>query len=413
MARKTSTRDFSPILNAARIWIDTCLIEDRSLFSDKGLWTGPLASELKKFFVDAEDLSSETFIEKLRNQLKPASKNARLLMAEILWALSLFPSNSGPAKKREHFEKIWELGGQKFQTDHALLSDSVLAGIGSAGTAYLTQHWREANFLILLLIQLKSLSQQDRRQKFASIAALSDWIETAPDSLQRQFPHMLRYFAFPDEVERIASTPNKRKILEGFDVPVGKDWKPSKLDQELLKLRKRLEKERPGVTLDFYDPPLEGRWQNKGSDNAQKVERIHEEKKLISELQVGPTNLILYGPPGTGKTYKLQELQAAYTETPQAQDRDAWLQALVADFGWRAVIAATLDSLGSVAVPAIRAHELIQAKALYNHRERNVGQTIWANLQAHTPESVEIVQFATMVRLRVASRKMTVMAGPQ
>lgn len=104
------------------------------------------------------------------------------------------------------------------------------------------------------------------------------------------------------------------------------------------------------------------------------------------------TNLILYGPPGTGKTYHLQQLQNSYTETPLAVDRNAWLDALVTDYGWRAVIAATIDSLGANAVPAIRDHELIQAKARTNKRERNLSQTIWLNLQQHTPETVSTVQ---------------------
>ena len=118
-------------------------------------------------------------------------------------------------------------------------------------------------------------------------------------------------------------------------------------------------------------------------------------ESLPLAVPMNPTNLILYGPPGTGKTYALQQLQSKYTELPRAQDRSVWLQALVAGYGWRAVVAAALDINGPSPVPKIRDHELLQAKAVSNQRERNLSPTIWASLQQHTPESVPTVQFGT------------------
>lgn len=398
MARKTPNRDFSPILDAARHWINKCLIGDQAIFTEEQLWTLPLAGELDRVFNEALDESDAKFIEKLKGQLAPASGSSQRLMAEILWALSLFPSQSKSATKRAKLFDVWMIGGTApVDETHPMLSDAVLSSIGSAGTAYSAQHWREVGYLILLLLRLKAMPREDREALFASSGQLADWLEKMPDTASRQFPHMLRYFAFPDEVERISSSDEKRKILSGFGITPQKNWSSRKYDEELLGLRRRLEREFPSQALDFYHPPLVSRWKKQVSDiePAVKDDPAVEDPSLpqASASSSSPKNLILYGPPGTGKTYRLQQLQHDYTEIPAAQDRAAWLEALVADFGWRAVIATAIEALGPTAVPAIRNHELIKAKARQRQVGRNIGAQIWGALQRHTPESVLTVQF--------------------
>ena len=48
MARQTNKQDISPVLDAARQWIDRCLVGDYSILGARQLWTDPLASELHK-----------------------------------------------------------------------------------------------------------------------------------------------------------------------------------------------------------------------------------------------------------------------------------------------------------------------------------------------------------------------------
>lgn len=205
---------------------------------------------------------------------------------------------------------------------------------------------------------------------------------------------MLCFFAFPDAVERISSSREKLKILKGFNVPAANSWSQRKLDEELLALRKRLDGEYAGQALDFYRTPLVSRWKP-AKENDFLLNEAAAEVPVTPQapaLPVSPINLILYGPPGTGKTYALQQLQASYTEVAQVQDRNAWLESLVAKYEWRAVIAAVLEKLGPTAVPEIRDHELIRAKARRQQVDKNVGQQIWGTLQRHTPESVQTVQ---------------------
>lgn len=107
-------------------------------------------------------------------------------------------------------------------------------------------------------------------------------------------------------------------------------------------------------------------------------------------------NLIYYGPPGTGKTYMLSQLQEKYTDAAREVDENTWLQELIAEYGWRPVIAATLSRLGGRArVPEIREHPWVHAKARQRGRAPSaIHQTLWSYLQEHTPETVEIVKSA-------------------
>lgn len=395
MARKTPDRDFSLIISAAADWIQKCLIRDGAVFFDEELWTQARAEDLKRHFVDALDDTPGKFLDKLKKQLSPANEASRRLMGEILWVLSLFPSNSGPNNKRTQLQEIWTLAGSAPTNNHPMVSDSVLSGIGSAGTAYLTQHWREVRYLIFLLLRLKPLERAEREAVFASYAALADWLEADSESASRQFPHMLRYFAFPEEVERISSTAEKQKILTGFGIQSERTWTNRKLDEELLALRRRLELDAPGKPLDFYNPPLVSRWKvAKAIPPPPLAESVAGDPPEDSMRFNAPTNLILYGPPGTGKTYALQQLQARYVEVPAAQDRDAWLVSLVADYGWREILAVVLSVLGSTNVPEIRDHELVTAKVRERKAPNNVSNRVWGVLQRHTPPGVKTVEFA-------------------
>ena len=91
MARRIPERDISPVLAAAKNWIDKCLVEDGSVFTAHNRWTGDLVEECRKAFVEQPDAGKDDFTTKLTRQMSVASPEARQLMAEMLWALLLFP----------------------------------------------------------------------------------------------------------------------------------------------------------------------------------------------------------------------------------------------------------------------------------------------------------------------------------
>jgi hypothetical protein len=263
MARQIPNRDISPILAAAEQWIRTCLIEDRSLFLSNPRWTASLVEEVHEGFVLHPDYGDDDFMTKLKGQMKTCSPSVQQLMAEMLWGLLLFPSNMKARTKRQQVRDIWGMSGQLLADDHRLFDDSVLVGIGSGGPGFNNYRPDELEYLISLLRDLKQREESERGRILTDYNAFFSWINSVPRKGSRQFRHMLRYFAFPDLVERISSNNDRRKILKAFDTGSSREisnWNDRQLDEKLLGLRTRLKQSYPSEVLDFYDPPLKEQW---------------------------------------------------------------------------------------------------------------------------------------------------------
>ena len=414
MARHVTERDLAPLLAAARHWIDRCLIGDGSLFADgRVLWTKAGADTLQSAFVERPDEGGDDFMTKLERQVADVDASAQHLMAEMMWALLLFPSNIGAEVKRAHVTRIWFWSGDTLAVSHPLLTGAVLCGVGSAGTAYNNLRWKELAYLIALTRSLKAMAEDARRRILGDYDQFADWIDTVPRDGDRQFRHMLRYLAFPDQVERMSSNRDRLSVLEGFQVAPREQlrrWTDRQLDEALLKLRQREEAQRPGTVLDFYDETLSPHWRKSEPPNHVAEEPAPVAPSLptgsdapstgvtaaAAHSHPGPVNLILYGPSGTGKTYWLRGQFAKYTDAPDQIDPATWLNEALTNHGWRSVIAAALADLGRPArVPEIRAHRWVQAKALQRGRApAGVQATLWGFLQEHTPQSSTTVNIS-------------------
>ena len=291
MARLTNWRDVSQSLEAARTWIDTCLIQDGSLFTRESLWTPALIEEVKRGFVDHPDTSKRDFITKLKDQLSAVTPRAKQLAAEMLWVLFLFPAKTKfkPRTKRAQIEEIWELSGQPFPDVGLLLSDGVLGGIGSAGQAYNNLRYKELAYLISLVQGLKTRDSAERSRILGDYDRFIQWIGSVHRDGSRQFRHMFRYFLFPDRVERISSNNDRRKILKAFEVAPADEidnWSDQRYDEELQRLRTKLERQNPGKTVDFYDPEFSELWQKDEEEEGEEEEEDgHYAKRIIASLR--------------------------------------------------------------------------------------------------------------------------------
>src|ERR1039457_6216073 len=105
MATFIDDRDSLPIISEAKAWVQKCLIEDGSMLGDEHLWTVKNLDALDKHFVESLDAGAGGFYEKLKCQLEEAPAPAKRLMAEMLWALFLFPSNISIETKRDSLIK--------------------------------------------------------------------------------------------------------------------------------------------------------------------------------------------------------------------------------------------------------------------------------------------------------------------
>ena len=404
MARKSELAHTHQVLAAGTAWITQCLVADGSILSPEALWTPEHIGEVRVAFTDNPDLSDKSFMEKLVSQMTPASPAAKRLTAEMIWALSLFPSNVRATTKRQQVEELWALSGSALPANSPMLSDEVLSGIGSGGPGFNNFKWRELNYLIALAGALKAGDIATRRRVFEDYVSFTEWMDTVPRDGNRQFRHMLRYFAFPDTVERISSNGDRRRILDAYGRGTEretKSWSDRQLDEALLALRRTLEAESPGATVDFYLGPWRGRWQV-----AETVTQADDEVtvaptgRTVAEAVAPPAtplNVIYYGPPGTGKTRRLEQLFAKYTDRAESMDEEAWLRALMMEAGWRGVIAAALSEMGRPAkVGELREHRWVKAKAAERGRPLDkVTPTLWGYLQTHTSPEVSTVKFGT------------------
>lgn len=263
MARQTTAKDLKPVLDGAASWIKSCLIENGSVFSSRSLWTPELLAAVHHAFVDHPDEGDDDFLTKLKGQMAPASPDAKRLMSELLWALLLFPSGMKPNTKRQQIRALWALSGEQLPEDHPALSDGVLSGIGSGGPGFNNHRAREMEYLIGLAQDIKGKAPIERSKVFGDYDAFIGWIETAPQKGHRQYRHMLRFFAFPDRVERISSNNDRWKILEAFGIAAPRvihQWSDRQLDTALYDLRSTLQAAHPTAILDFYEPPLREKW---------------------------------------------------------------------------------------------------------------------------------------------------------
>jgi 5-methylcytosine-specific restriction protein B len=269
MARLTKSQRLEPVINAAQEWVRNSLIADNSVFSSAPLWTPENVAEVRSAFVDHPDEGKDDFSTKLKGRMAAASPSAKRLMAEMVWALLLFPSNIKVSTKRHQIGEIWSMSGEKLGERQLPLSDEVLAGIGSGGPGFNTHRWREMAFLISLVEDLKKRLAGERQKLMSDYEAFIEWIAQVPQDGHRQLRHMLRFFCFPDRVERMSSNRERWAVLAGFGVAAekeAKNWTDRKLDDALLTLRRQLEVEHPDETLDFYETPLKQRWKQTEED---------------------------------------------------------------------------------------------------------------------------------------------------
>ncbi|NYT77768.1 AAA family ATPase [Alcaligenaceae bacterium] len=399
MSRYAPPHDSSPIIDAAHKWVDSCLIADGSVFSDDAVSTLEHYKNLDTFFVQRPDEGSGGFYEKLKFQLEPAPPSARKLMAQLLWALFLFPSNISIKTKRKGIIDTWGFSGELLDIKHPLLADAVLDGIGSAGMGVNANRWRELNFMVAIGLSLKAMPEGDRRKALTDYDNFLGWIESVPRDGNRQFRHMFRYLLFPDRVERMSSNNDRKKVLAAFNVaPLSetRKWSDRQFDDALLSLRHEHEKLLDAKDIDFYNEPLRARWKQENDPDSDETDADEStDQDLSCEREPSYSlesrrakNLILYGPPGTGKTWALKtHYFKEYTEKAVDVDHTTWLHQLVAAYGWRSVIAAALAGLGKASsVSEVGSHELVAAKSRQRPRPGHIHSTVEGYLRGLSVE---------------------------
>ena len=265
MARFCGEMETASKFNAAEKWKKKCLLASGSIFSEDAVWSMENISALNQYFVNNLDEGEGDFFSKLEAQISPTEPEVKQLAAEMMWVMLLCPSNIGPDKKKESVLRIWEWSGKPFQPSDDLFGDEVLSGIGSAGTSYNTNRWRELVYFVNFAQQFCALPLAEREKLLGDGWVFAEWLQSIPENESRQLRHMLLFLLFPDSFERIFGGTDRREIVTTF---LGKQkaavrkLSALEIDRELAAIRQKQEADYGTDQIDFYVTPVREQWRD-------------------------------------------------------------------------------------------------------------------------------------------------------
>lgn len=256
-------KDAEPILQAAEEWKQRCLVDGGSVFSDDRLWTLDNFKVLNHHYVERIDEGEGQFDVKLKRQLDPAPPDVKRLWAEMAWVYSLYPLQITANKKRSQVFTYWGWSGEELEQSHDALTDEVLAGVGSGGTAYNTHKWREFRLFVTMMADWFGIDQADRESKLANPWSFAGWMEEQEYVSGRMLRHVVLFLLFPDYFEPIATVSYKEQIVKALHPRMDSvDFSDRiALDRAVLEVRRNLESELPNHEVNFYRSPIMQRWQ--------------------------------------------------------------------------------------------------------------------------------------------------------
>ena len=215
MGRSTTA---TTVLNASERWKLECLLGGGSLFGEDRLWTREYFGELQSLFVERPDEGNRSFEEKLRDQLAPATPEAKRLWAEITWVYYLIVDSETVKRvtKLDGIRTVWEWSGVALPEDHWALGDVLDKGIVNPGLGYFRHKRREFRFIVTLMLDWCSRSARERESLLSDPWGFAEWIEGQKEGRQRQFRHAVLFLLFPEALEPIMAPGKKRRHHQGF-----------------------------------------------------------------------------------------------------------------------------------------------------------------------------------------------------
>ena len=264
-----------PVLRAAVLWRDRCLRNNGSVFTEKSLWTPENVAYLVRLYAENLDAGEGTFLEKLETQLAPAPGMAKQLSAEMLWVMYLYPVPSAmqPGTKRQQIRQVWEWSREPLPDAPLALDTALQTGVGSPGTAFHTQRWREFLYFVRLMEVWVQLSASQHETQLADPWSLAEWMGEQDETGTRQLRHILLYLLFPDHFEPLATASQKRIIVRAFAKEFGEDpaafnYKDRiALDRQLGIIREKIQKTGAAPDFEFHDEPYRKIWRPDSGGN--------------------------------------------------------------------------------------------------------------------------------------------------
>ena len=398
MARYSSSE---PLYEAANKFKNQCLLSDNSLlWPDKKAWSLEVLQDLQYRMVDtAIEGSDQSFLDKLSQQMKGASEEAVMVMADIFFIYSLPAVNIKPSTKKGWIKSLADTHNLSLPDNNDPLWNALTAGSIHVGQKYNRKY---EQFVLIIMFGQYLKQERDIIWEHHNIRMILDRANEFVNSITvtaSDLRSMLLHMFFPDYYEDIISDRDKEKIYAAFKGKIPGEI-PEEIDDAILAIRKVFSKEldKDNVPFQFYKD-LGHLWKTQkitGGQGTGKRGNVSEKKeryegsdlsRILTVLKY-TKNIVLYGPPGTGKTYtakivgeKLITDQLKKKVSPVMQ-----IQEIVEALPMYELIALALFSVDGkkfLSAAEIEHHEIIAAR--YTTRPvKSKREVIWGTLQSHT-----------------------------
>lgn len=226
----------------------------------ESLWVPATFVELDVCFVQRPDQGSRTFMQKLEDQLRDASDDAVLLMAELLALHLLVPVNLKASTKTQLVQTVLSWASRQASVPGEV-ENAFEHGFVRPGTFYLTRRDVQVTCLINFGARLVGLPVEERRRVLDDPADFKRLVmSTEPRSAYTQRNALLHLF-HPASFEAIVSREHKALITKAWQNLVTEPTED--VDERLSQIRAVLTP-RYWPEFDFYDERIVGNWRGRG-----------------------------------------------------------------------------------------------------------------------------------------------------
>ena len=256
----------SVILEEVKSWKTDSLINGKSLFSKRPLWTLRSFEELKEKMSNIP--RQIDFVNFVSTVLSNASTESCKLMAEVYWIFCLI-HQVAPESKLRSLNQIWDMSGDQALPDEHEKFDLLRRerGFVSKGQS-LSQKPAAIKFLTLLMCEIFKQPKESRQKLINSYFDFAQLADEVYGRQKSQAKHIILFLMFPNLFPSIINTDHKRLIatFEPFRKYLGVSElsrTPSSFEIELRlnAIRYNLERE-VNASIDFYGDSCFNGWRN-------------------------------------------------------------------------------------------------------------------------------------------------------
>ncbi|MBF6212182.1 AAA family ATPase [Nocardia puris] len=348
------------IENTAAQILEHCLLADGSLFSPaQHVWTRQHLAELRHAYIDAPDVSTGKFADKLAVQLSAVSDLARQLFAEI-YVLNILPTtNFRQSTKTGYIQGVLD-GMRSPVTLPPFVVEAFSGGVFNGGQAFSQRSWAQLSFLIDFVDYFKSHDVATQQQAANDPSTMKHLVFGSPGHREPAQRHALLYLLHPRYYMPIVNINQKQRLRDALAAEYLPDGATDDIDIDLHEIDQRVQANHGGP-VDYYSDEWAIKWRqpktkptvaadrdgaqsSNGSltDDDEPVDdgaetpnvrtysvadiiadgAFHSRDRLQQILKrwEGKKNLVLQGAPGTGKTWLAKRLAYALigSESPTA-----------------------------------------------------------------------------------------------